>query len=360
MFLYQKVFDDLKNKIVNGEYHYGDLLPSEREIGEIYKVDRTTVRKSFQLLVDEDLVKKRAGKGTVVIYQSTKPTTTSTPNAKGSIAFLLPKSNINNDRISIPFYSELFFHVEQKCKKHGYSLIYSTLEETDTLSNFLANNQANIIGIMFISNISEKHIDCAIDLELPCVLLNGVSDKIPSIISDNFAGTYAACEHLISLGHKEIGVIKGISTYKTSTERMHGVVSAMKAHNLIFHEEFILGEESWEFEGGYQAASNLISSNKSIPSALIAFNDRLALGAMQAFQQAGFNVPDDISIIGYDNSEHAQYSMPKLSSVEINIPYIAKAAFANLLYQIQDNEIIPVKVLTPVSYIERDSVKNLI
>ena len=66
-FLYKKVYQDLKDRIQNGEYLRDALLPSEREIGETYQVDRTTVRKALQLLVDDGLVEKRAGKGTVVV-----------------------------------------------------------------------------------------------------------------------------------------------------------------------------------------------------------------------------------------------------------------------------------------------------
>ena len=67
MFLYQKVYSDLKNQIINGEKPNGTILPSEREIGEIYHVDRTTVRKAFQLLAEEKLVSKHVGTGTIVI-----------------------------------------------------------------------------------------------------------------------------------------------------------------------------------------------------------------------------------------------------------------------------------------------------
>lgn len=103
----------------------------------------------------------------------------------------------------------------------------------------------------------------------------------------------------------------------------------------------------------------MLRTTQQIPTAIIAFNDRLASGALQAIQQAGLRVPEDISIIGFDNSELAMYSIPKLSSVEINIPIMAKASVANLFYQIKVGENIPVKILIPVSYIERNSVRNL-
>lgn len=359
MFLYQKVFESLKQQIISGEYPPGSLLPSEREIGEIYQVDRTTVRKAFQFLVDEKLVEKHVGKGTVVIYQPDDSAVLPAPQ-NGTIAFLLPKSNRNSDRITVPFYSQLFYGVEKQCKKAGYSLIYSTLDEADDLKTVLSRNIANLKGIMFVSNISEKHIDQALENNIPSILINGVSDKLISISSDNFTGTYTSCEHLIGLGHKNICVLNGIKTYHSAKERLTGVRAALKAHNLSLPEKYHISNDSWEFEGGFDATQAMLSQVSPLPTAIIAFNDRLANGALQAIQQAGLNVPEDISVIGFDNSDQARYSVPKLSSVEINIPTMAKIASANLFYQIGLGQNIAAKILVPVYYIERDSVKFLL
>lgn len=369
MFLYQKVFEDLKKQILNGEQPSGTLLPSEREIGEIYHVDRTTVRKAFQLLVEEKLVEKRAGKGTVVTYQTESavspaemmPASVSVfpCQQNGTIAFLLPKSNRNSDRITVPFYSQLFYSVEKYCKKLGFSLVYSTLDESDDLEATLNQNITNIVGIMFVSNISENHIEQAIRIGIPAILINSNSSRITSVAADNFSGTYAVCERLIQLGHKDICVLNGIEQYHSACERLRGVRYAMKDHGLTLREKYIISDNSWEFEGGYEATARMLRTVDKLPTAIIAFNDRLARGAMQALQQAGVKVPEDISIIGFDNSELALYSVPKMSSVEINIPIMAKASVANLFYQIQMKEIIPIKVLVPVTYIERASVKGL-
>ena len=113
-FLYKKVYQDLKDRIQNGEYLRDALLPSEREIGETYQVDRTTVRKALQLLVDDGLVEKRAGKGTVVVWRPDQEQTQSRPvlrpeRRNGPIAFLLPRGDNNSSRITQPFYSQLFY-----------------------------------------------------------------------------------------------------------------------------------------------------------------------------------------------------------------------------------------------------------
>ena len=104
------------------------------------------------------------------------------------------------------------------------------------------------------------------------------------------------------------------------------------------------------------AVEQMLAKNASYPTALVAFNDRLALGAIQAIRQAGLKVPDDISIIGYDNSDQAKYSVPKITTVEIHASLMAQTAARMLFQQIDDYEVLPVKILTPVELVEQDSV----
>ena len=164
-FLYKKVYQDLKDRIQNGEYLRDALLPSEREIGETYQVDRTTVRKALQLLVDDGLVEKRAGKGTVVVWRPDQEQTQSRPvlrpeRRNGPIAFLLPRGDNNSSRITQPFYSQLFYRAEKECQKLGYTLVYSTLDETDHFDELVQAN--GFSGIFFVSNVSHRHLDRAL------------------------------------------------------------------------------------------------------------------------------------------------------------------------------------------------------
>lgn len=361
-FLYKKVYQDLKDRIQNGEYLRDALLPSEREIGETYQVDRTTVRKALQLLVDDGLVEKRAGKGTVVVWRPDQEQTQSRPvlrpeRRNGPIAFLLPRGDNNSSRITQPFYSQLFYRAEKECQKLGYTLVYSTLDETDHFDELVQAN--GFSGIFFVSNVSHRHLDQALELRIPSILINSYYERMPSILSDNFSGTYTACRYLIERGHKSIGIINGNSRYTTNNERWRGCVTALREAGLSLKNEFCLGGTSWEFEAGLAAVEQMLAKNTVYPTALVAFNDRLALGAIQAIHQAGLRVPDDISVIGYDNSDQAKYSMPKITTVEIHAPLMAQTASRLLFQQIDDYEVLTVKVLTPVELIEQDSVRPL-
>lgn len=358
-FLYKKVYQDLKERIQNSEYLRDALLPSEREIGENYQVDRTTVRKALQLLVDDGLVEKRAGKGTVVVWrpQEIAPPVQAPsrpPKKDGPIAFLLPKGDNHSSRITQPFYAQLFYRAEKECQKLGYTLIYSTLDESDNFDELVQSH--GFSGIFFVSNVAHRHLDRALELGIPAILINSYYSRMTSILSDNFSGTYEACSYLIERGHTSIGILSGNSAYTTSKERYRGCVSALREAGLSLKSEYCLGGTSWEFEAGLAAMEQMLANSSSYPTAFVAFNDRLALGAIQAIHQAGLRVPQDISIIGYDNSDQAKYSLPRITTVEIHVSLMAQTGARMLFQQIEDYQVLPVKVLTPVRLIEQDSV----
>ncbi|MGD1823596.1 MAG: GntR family transcriptional regulator [Pleomorphochaeta sp.] len=355
--MYKKIFLDIKSEIEQGKYLLDEMLPSERIYVNKYNADRTTIRKAFDLLVEQGYIEKKPGKGSFVTFGGSK-NKKEVKSSLGTIAFFLPKSNKNKDRITIPFYSELFSASEKNCKSNSFSIFYSTLNEDDSIIEIMNHQKTKFSGILFVSNILEHHIEEANNLNIPNVLLNGISNLTTSIISDNYNGSYFVAKHLLDLGHKDFCILNGIEEYQTAKERLRGSIEALKERKLDNNVE-IITDNSWEFEGGYNAVYKYIDSAKKLPTALIAFNDRLANGAIQAIQKHGLRVPQDISVVGYDNSDLSKYTTPKLSTVEINATFLADVAFYNLLTQLKFNKNLPVKVLIPVNYIERDSVKEL-
>lgn len=353
IYLYQKVYDAIKEQIFNGTYKPDDLLPSEHSIGETYQVDRTTVRKALQLLVDDGLVEKKAGKGTIVRAGIVEEPTSFSLLNRDTIAFFLPRSNHNDDRITQPFYATLFYTVETLCRQNGFKLIYSTL---NTVEDFQREVMANAYAAyIFVSNVSTAVLDLALEQGVPSIMVNNCCEKMTSILSDNFDGTYQACKYLIEQGHRDIGVVKGLPDYCTTQERLRGCVVALQEHGLGLKKDHILQAE-WDYESGYHAVKTLIASGKKLPSALIAFNDHLAVGAIRAAEEMGIRVPDDISVMGFDNLEQSGYLSPQLSTVDIGASLMGEATVHYLLGQIRQKVTYPVKILTPVKLVLRGSV----
>ncbi|MFI3256842.1 MAG: GntR family transcriptional regulator [Spirochaetales bacterium] len=360
MFLYKQIFEDLKTKILLENFSYGDLLPAERKLEEEYGVDRTTIRKAIQLLVQEGLISKQAGKGSQVIYspQKSEKVDASKQSDRNIIIFILPESDVDK-RITIPFYSELFQSLEIECKNNNFFLIYATLHKDDTLSATFAHIISKIAGIIFVSDINEKHIVEFQSMHIPSVLVNGYSPLLPSILSDNFAGTYRACLYVLEQGHKKIAVLNGCSSHITALERLRGVKTVLKEHNLKLQENYIIGGDSWEYDKAYNHVLHFLESSKELPSAIIAFNDRLAVGAISAIHQSGLKVPDDISVIGFDNSDQAKISYPALTSIDVDISSLANVTFSTLFSQIYFKQTACFQILMPVTLVERDSVKKI-
>jgi LacI family transcriptional regulator len=358
-YLYMEVYESLNAKIRKGEYPVEAFLPSEKEIGKSYGVDRTTVRKALKLLVNNRIVEKKAGVGTRVISSIASPerpksTFSMSICNSNAIAFFLPTSRTRENRITQPFYSTLFYNVEKICKQEGYQVVYSALDEVDDIRQVL--KKGNFKSIMFVSNILRSHIDYALEQRFPCVLINGHYNKLPSVLQDNTEGAYLICRHLISLGHRRIAFIRGIPAYISSIERMRGCLSAMYEYNIPVCKKYIL-ECDWDTGSSSRTVTEFFHKfrTQKFPTAIVAFNDSSAFGAIQALTRLGLRVPEDVSVTGFDNVEQAESFLPGLTTVDTDIPFMASIAVRNLLLQLRDGRTDNVKLVVPVKLIVRDS-----
>lgn len=346
-FLYEKVYEALKQDILAGNFKFNDFLPSEKEIGDKMEVDRTTVRKALGILVEDGLVEKQAGVGTKVILRQHQPEISN--NNYKNIGFLLPRSQKKTDRITQPFYSSLFYQVEAECRRKGFSLIYTTLDED---SDFFQVVEAHhLSGVIFVTNVSQKFLQQALAAKIPSILVNGYYENMTSILCNNTEGAYKAIKHLVELGHKRIAIITGMEGYVTCAERLEGCHKAARELGITF-DACDVYEGNWEFDGGYQGVQEIFSAKESCPTALFAFNDMMAIGAIQALTEIGKSVPEDVSVVGFDN-ENVPYNplIPKLTTIDVQIKTIASVAVSNIVYRMENKEINHMKIETPVNLV---------
>jgi LacI family transcriptional regulator len=155
-----------------------------------------------------------------------------------------------------------------------------------------------------------------------------------SIVPNDFYGGALAVRHLISLGHKRIAYINGPEGWHNSQKRFAGYKSELEAHQIELEPQ-LLQPGDWEFEGGYQAAQQLLSLSNP-PTAIFAANDLMALGAVHAAQDRGLRIPQDIAVVGYDNRDFTKIVRPKLTTVSMPVYEMGWAAAELLLQQIQN------------------------
>ena len=176
-------------------------------------------------------------------------------------------------------------------------------------------NDPQVIGIIYATIFTREVVLPELIDGLPLVLLNCyVADKRhTSIVPAEVAGGFTATEYLIKNGHRRIGFINGESWMDAASERMRGYRQALASHDIPYDKELVR-EGDWLPLRGYHLAKELLSATLR-PTAIFCANDLMALGAIEAAAELGILVPDDVSIMGYDDHELARYTHPPLSTL---------------------------------------------
>jgi LacI family transcriptional regulator len=158
-----------------------------------------------------------------------------------------------------------------------------------------------------------------------------LGETIPQVSATHWAGASAAMEHLLSLGHRRIGAIAGPSQWAASDERLAGYHSALVAAGVAIDPDMV-AHGDFTVEGGYQAALRLLAF-PTLPTAVFAFNDNMALGFLRAAHERGIAVPADVSLVGFDNVESAAHTVPPLTTIHQPLMDLGRAG-ADLLFRL--------------------------
>jgi len=186
-------------------------------------------------------------------------------------------------------------------------------------------------------------------------------EGIPRFALNNDRGGALAVEYLSSLGHKHIAVIKGHPWRNAAKQRFASIVKAMKAHGITIDERLVQELHSGNMpreltmpEEGYKCGVELLATKLPF-SALICFNDVTAIGAIRAFREAGLRVPEDVSVIGFDDIESAGYLTPSLTTLRQPLEQMGELAADHLIAIINDGAQPLSEVLVDPTLIERES-----
>lgn len=327
--------------IRNGEV--ADKLPGERVLAKNYGVSYMTIRRAITELVEEGILHKNSTKGAFVSNSKM------TPKITYNIGFFLDQGI--KDGISSPYYSLVFNALEQEAKKSGYNLmLYSEADDINPL-----NSQKKIDGVIICSfpRIEDKIQE--LKKLLPIVLLDNLSaDKsIPSVTLDNFNGSSEAAEYLWSLGHRRIGFIAGLLDSDVCRERLMGYTSAMNKlgaeadDNLVFKGDY-------SYESGEAGARHMLGL-KNPPTAIMCANDSMAIGVMKVVRESGLRVPEDISVVGFDDIKVASKVFPSLTTIGAPISAIAEKSIGVMLEMINGVSHDYSHVILPAKLIVRGS-----
>lgn len=237
-----------------------------------------------------------------------------------------------------PFYAEVVTGVEQSCYERGYSLVLcNTAEDTERFNHNLAMlMQKRVDGLIIMCTEDLKPSEDLLNRypSVPIVMMDWspFSGQHDVIQDNSLLGGYTACQHLIKLGHTHIACIAGPQDKATAIQRLAGFRLAMSEAKLAIPTEF---EQfcKFEFEGGLLATQKLLGLSIK-PTAIFAGNDAIAVGTYQAIYQAGLVIPNDISIIGYDDIALSKYLTPPLTTIHQPKDALGELAVDALLHRI--------------------------
>jgi len=260
--------------------------------------------------------------------------------------------------ISNPFFPELVKSFEDSAIRHDYE---SIVANTDYKSERMAvcvrrmiERQVDGVAIM-TSEMDRSLIEELSSRRLPIVFLDlGKVKPLISNIAVNYAkGIQEAVHHLVSLGHRRFGFISGPLSLKSAKARRTAVLTNLRACGIGDRQQIVV-EGNHRIDGGEEAMRRILAS-AHVPTAVLASNDLSAIGALRAMHQAGLNVPQDISLVGFDDIEFAQFTQPALTTVRLSREEIGRKAFDALYASIQDNSTSGQEIRVSTSLVVRES-----
>ena len=259
-----------------------------------------------------------------------------------------------------PFFAEVMAGVEQYCQKNQYNLIIAT---TGGDAKRLQQNLQTLIhkqvdGVLLMCGDSRFQADMELEVSLPLVVMDWWFTELNAdkILENSEYGGYLATKSMVDAGHQKIGIITGNLRKSVAKNRLQGYKKALSEANIVLNPDWIV-ESHFDFEGGIVGAQKLLSLSDR-PTAIFCCSDTIAIGAYQAIQNQGLRIPQDISIMGYDDIELARYLFPSLSTISQPKAELGRLAVETLLQRIQEpNENYRTLVLEPACIL-RESVSS--
>lgn len=346
----------IKEQILSGEFSIGMKLPSENELGKKFSISRQTVRQATSVLESEGLLERRRGSGTYVSANKNVTSINSSKNIGVVLTYI-------DDYI----FPSIVKGIERVLTKNGYimqlAFTYNRVEkETFILDNMLKSNIDGLIiepaksGIPFVNTDIYQKIK---SVGIPCIFAHADTNPImgiPSVRMDDYQLGKHAAEYLIKHGHTNIAsVLK--SDDMQGQLRCSGMLTAFKEHNLLHSEKNIYWYSTEDIKciqnGDFD---NDILNRINEATALICYNDQLSETIMKLLQRAGKKVPDDISLISFDNLDVD--ILQDLTTFDHPKRDFGKTIATQLLKLIQ-NPNFNASIKFPPKLIERQSVKTL-
>ncbi|SEE04817.1 transcriptional regulator, LacI family [Rhizobiales bacterium GAS188] len=259
-----------------------------------------------------------------------------------------------------PFFTEVMRGVEATCNDQGYSLILChSGDEMQKLVGYLKTLMSKRIDglVVMTTNANQGFFNRLHQVRrIPVVAIDAMPSAVDCVVNDDSAlGGRIAGDFLIGRGFRRLACIAGPPNHPRSIERVGGFKSALAASGLDPHT-LVTVPSDLTIGDGYRAMTQLLRDRRTWPEAIFAGNDLLAMGALCAIHEHGLSVPDDISVIGYDDIELASYTAPPLTTIRQPAFDIGAKAVDLVIQFLEKGEALPRLQTFPPILVERRSV----
>ena len=273
-----------------------------------------------------------------------------------TIGIILPDS-------ANPYFAEVVRGVEDTSFSHGYSVILcnsdNDLDKERLYTNVLLEKQVDGI-IIVAAGLSSENIRNLLAREIPLVLVDRRVPEVDAdyVLTDNQGGGRLATRHLIDRGHRTIACIAGLEGVKLSSDRIAGYQEALEQAGIAIQPQLILRGD-FQYQSGYHAAQRLFG-NRSMPTAIFACNDLMAIGAYRFAHEKGLRIPDQLSIVGFDDIRLAAYAYPPLTTIRQSKHTMGASAAKLLIERMAHRELAPRLEVLDTQLVIRQSTAQIV
>lgn len=269
------------------------------------------------------------------------------------IAFIFFHKNFVFDT---PFFTELATSVEAAIKEKGYQLCVHHIHDLDNLKEKIVSIQSySYEGILLLgTTMSREEFLPFEDLDIPIILLDTyfANINVDCVTINNVDSAETATDYLIKKRHQQPGYLHSTQDIVNFNERSLGFYNAVRKNALPVSKS-IIHQLAPSVDGAYADMLEILNRQEPIASCYFADNDEIAIGAMRAFKEKGYSIPDDIAIVGFDNIPYATYVDPPLTTIDVPKAYMGTVAAKRLLSAIQDKEKFHIKIEINTKLIHR-------
>lgn len=265
--------------------------------------------------------------------------------------------------ISNPFFAQLARIITSESRKRGYSIILADSEDnTDTEIELLKVLVDRKVDAIIIAPTSDRrdHIDNVISHGTEVIMVDRYFEdsNIPYVTSDNYYGAIEATNFLIDNGHRSLACIQGSTKTLPNKKRVQGFIDACENKSVT---DFNIVGKSFSIQNGYLETKLLLSSkNYNKPTAILCLSTMTLLGALKALKEANLSIPDDVSVIAFDNQLFLEYINPPITTIAQSIDEIGTVSINVLIDKLEDESIdLNINIKLRPQIIHRESVKSV-